>query len=174
MLFRSRESIARASGTVELIGAPWVGLVSGTASLKNGVSSIALSLMCAAGLYFALRGSSASKKRTRSQKPVITIDTLLKSCGLECLGTIPSVQILSGSPSSDSPARHNAHSNNEPLVSKSPERLRMIQPITDVLLWTWVGCFAFRFLTDEVWRELLFSVPLAAFSSLFGTFLFPG
>lgn len=41
-----------------------------------------------------------------------------------------------------------------------------IEKINSWALWSWVALFAFRFLTDPNWRELLFSAPLAAFSSM--------
>lgn len=41
-----------------------------------------------------------------------------------------------------------------------------IEKINSWALWSWVVLFAFRFLTDPNWRELLFSAPLAAFSSM--------
>lgn len=41
-----------------------------------------------------------------------------------------------------------------------------IEKINSWVLWSWVALFAFRFATDPNWRELLFSAPLAAFSSM--------
>jgi hypothetical protein len=45
-------------------------------------------------------------------------------------------------------------------------RIEFVRRIVDGLLVLWVACFAIRFLSDSNWRELLFSAPLSAFSSL--------
>jgi hypothetical protein len=46
------------------------------------------------------------------------------------------------------------------------KRIWVTRRIVDVLMVVWLGLFAFRFLSDANWRELLFSTPLSAFSSI--------
>jgi len=54
----------------------------------------------------------------------------------------------------------------------SREAMRMariakrVEQLNNWALWTWVGLFLVRFLSDANWRELLFNAPLAAFSSI--------
>lgn len=42
----------------------------------------------------------------------------------------------------------------------------VIEKVNSWALWSWVALFGFRFVADPNWRELLFSAPLAAFSSM--------
>jgi hypothetical protein len=46
------------------------------------------------------------------------------------------------------------------------KRIWVTRRIVDALMVVWLGLFAFRFLSDANWRELLFSTPLSAFSSM--------
>jgi putative effector of murein hydrolase LrgA (UPF0299 family) len=50
-------------------------------------------------------------------------------------------------------------------VSGQASRLRQLMRWI-VVAGVWLGLFAFRFLSDANWRELLFSTPLSAFSSM--------
>jgi hypothetical protein len=43
---------------------------------------------------------------------------------------------------------------------------RRVEQLNNWALWSWVGLFLVRFLSDANWRELLFNAPLAAFSSI--------
>lgn len=59
-----------------------------------------------------------------------------------------------------------------PKTSDARDAIRMVriakrvEQLNNWALWTWVGLFLVRFLSDANWRELLFNAPLAAFSSI--------
>jgi hypothetical protein len=52
-----------------------------------------------------------------------------------------------------------------PLRAK--KRASLLTATGDGMLLIWVAIFAYRFVCDSLWRDLLFRAPLAAFSNLF-------
>ena len=158
-----RQATAEASGTIALTGSPRVGVFSSPASISHCMSVAAFAGLGSLGLVMVLRAPrSASRKNPRagrSKSATSMLDELgLKNFGMISIDEIPTRQI---------PMVH------EPQVpstkSLGDRQIQMVRRLVDVLLLAWVVCFTGRFLTDGNWRELLFTAPLSAFSSiLFG------
>jgi hypothetical protein len=90
--------------------------------------------------------------------------TMLNRMGMQHLGSI-AIEVPSEIPIGP------ASRVTEPACAKSAglsdiKRIWVARRIVDVLMVVWLGLFAFRFLSDANWRELLFSTPLSAFSSM--------
>ena len=93
---------------------------------------------------------------------------------IKCFGTIEVRNPLRDADPVGSPARllHEVEDTNRPRVSDARDAIRMVriakrvEQLNNWALWTWVGLFLVRFLSDANWRELLFNAPLAAFSSI--------
>jgi hypothetical protein len=150
-----------ASGTIAITGSPRMGVMSTKASLPETLCVIAFAAISCFGLSFCLR----RQVPTRLSGPKgMDSATMLNRMGMQHLGSIaievPS-EILIG------PASRVT----EPACAKSAglsdiKRIWVARRIVDVLMVVWLGLFAFRFLSDANWRELLFSTPLSAFSSM--------
>jgi hypothetical protein len=150
-----------ASGTIAITGSPRMGVMSTKASLPETLCVIAFAAISCFGLSFCLR----RQVPTRLSGPRgMDSATMLNRMGMQHLGSIaievPS-EILIG------PASRVT----EPADAKSAglsdiKRIWVARRIVDVLMVVWLGLFAFRFLSDANWRELLFSTPLSAFSSM--------
>jgi hypothetical protein len=150
-----------ASGTIAITGSPRMGVMSTKASLPETLCVIAFAAISCFGLSFCLR----RQVPTRLSGPRgMDSATMLNRMGMQHLGSIaievPS-EILIG------PASRVT----EPACAKSAglsdiKRIWVARRIVDVLMVVWLGLFAFRFLSDANWRELLFSTPLSAFSSM--------
>jgi hypothetical protein len=150
-----------ASGTIAITGSPRMGVMSTKASLPETLCVIAIAAISCFGLSFCLR----RQVPTRLSGPRgMDSATMLNRMGMQHLGSIaievPS-EILIG------PASRVT----EPACAKSAglsdiKRIWVARRIIDVLMVVWLGLFAFRFLSDANWRELLFSTPLSAFSSM--------
>lgn len=150
-----------ASGTIAITGSPRMGVMSTKASLPETLCVIAFAAISCFGLSFCLR----RQVPTRLSGPRgMDSATMLNRMGMQHLGSIaievPS-EILIG------PASRVT----EPACAKSAglsdiKRIWVTRRIVDVLMVVWLGLFAFRFLSDANWRELLFSTPLSAFSSM--------
>jgi hypothetical protein len=54
-----------------------------------------------------------------------------------------------------------------PTPSRAKKRASLLTAAGDGMLLIWLAVFAYRFVCDSLWRDLLFRAPLAAFSNLF-------
>jgi hypothetical protein len=54
-----------------------------------------------------------------------------------------------------------------PTPSRAKKRASLLTAVGDGMLLIWLSVFAYRFVCDSLWRDLLFRAPLAAFSNLF-------
>lgn len=155
-----QQTTARASGTLAMTGSPRLGVLSSPASIAHCLSVAAFCGLACLGLVMVLRiPRFASGKYLRASRPkntTISLDTM----GLRNFGTI----LIQGESATNIPLVQ------EPLVptSKSIADRQILQTrrLVDALLMVWVVCFSIRFLIDGNWRELLFTAPLSAFSSI--------
>ena len=156
-----------ASGTIAITGSPRMGVMSTKASLPETLCVIAFAAISCFGLSFCLRRqvpTRLSGPRGQSAPRGIDSATMLNRMGMQHLGSIaievpPEISIGTASRVT------------EPACAKSAglsdiKRIWVTRRIVDVLMVVWLGLFAFRFLSDANWRELLFSTPLSAFSSM--------
>jgi hypothetical protein len=150
-----------ASGTIAITGSPRMGVMSTKASLPETLCVIAFAAISCFGLSFCLR----RQVPTRLSGPRgIDSATMLNRMGMQHLGSI-AIEVPSEIPIGP------ASRVTEPACAKSAglsdiKRIWVARRIVDVLMVVWLGLFAFRFLSDANWRELLFSTPLSAFSSM--------
>lgn len=162
-----------ASGTIAITGSPRMGVMSTKASVPETLCVIAFASISCFGLSFCLRrqvptGLSGPQELRGPRGPRVPrgVDsaTMLNRMGMQHLGSIaielPS-EICVGT----------ANRVPEFASLKSPglsdlKRIWVTRRIVDALMVVWLGLFAFRFLSDANWRELLFSTPLSAFSSM--------
>jgi len=159
-----------ASGTIAITGSPRMGVMSTKASLPETLCVIAFAAISCFGLSFCLRRQVPTRlsgpRGPRSQRAPRGMDsaTMLNRMGMQHLGSI-AIEVPSEIPIGP------ASRVTEPACAKSAglsdiKRIWVARRIVDVLMVVWLGLFAFRFLSDANWRELLFSTPLSAFSSM--------
>ena len=156
-----------ASGTIAITGSPRMGVMSTRASVPETLCVIAFTTISCFGLSFCLR-RQVPTRLTGSRGPRVPrgVDsaTMLNRMGMQHLGSI-AIEL----PSEISIGAANQAP--EFASEKSPglsdlKRIWVTRRIVDALMVVWLGLFAFRFLSDANWRELLFSTPLSAFSSM--------
>ena len=156
-----------ASGTIAITGSPRMGVMSTRASVPETLCVIAFTTISCFGLSFCLR-RQVPTRLTGSRGPRVPrgVDsaTMLNRMGMQHLGSI-AIEL----PSEISIGAANQAP--EFASAKSPglsdlKRIWVTRRIVDALMVVWLGLFAFRFLSDANWRELLFSTPLSAFSSM--------
>ena len=156
-----------ASGTIAITGSPRMGVMSTRASVPETLCVIAFTTISCFGLSFCLRRQVPTRLTgTRGPRVPRGVDsaTMLKRMGMQHLGSI-AIEL----PSEISIRAANQAP--EFASAKSPglsdiKRIWVTRRIVDALMVVWLGLFAFRFLSDANWRELLFSTPLSAFSSM--------
>jgi hypothetical protein len=159
-----------ASGTIAITGSPRMGVMSTKASLPETLCVIAFAAISCFGLSFCLRRQVPTRlsgpRGPRSQSAPRGMDSvaMLNRMGMQHLGSI-AIEVPSEIPIGP------ASRVTEPACAKSAglsdiKRIWVTRRIVDVLMVVWLGLFAFRFLSDANWRELLFSTPLSAFSSM--------
>jgi len=115
-----------------------------------------------------------TSQRSASEIRNSGISDLMAEQQIKCFGTIEVRNPLRDADPVGSPARlpHEAEDTNRPRASDARDAIRMVriakrvEQLNNWALWTWVGLFLVRFLSDANWRELLFNAPLAAFSSI--------
>ncbi len=115
-----------------------------------------------------------TSQRSASEIRNSGISDLMAEQQIKCFGTIEVRNPLRDADPVGSPARllHEVEDTNRPRVSDARDAIRMVriakrvEQLNNWALWTWVGLFLVRFLSDANWRELLFNAPLAAFSSI--------
>jgi hypothetical protein len=156
-----------ASGTIAITGSPRMGVMSTKASLPETLCVIAFAAISCFGLSFCLRRQVPTRlSGPRGQSAPRGMDSvaMLNRMGMQHLGSI-AIEVPSEIPIGP------ASRVTEPACAKSAglsdiKRIWVTRRIVDVLMVVWLGLFAFRFLSDANWRELLFSTPLSAFSSM--------
>ena len=156
-----------ASGTIAITGSPRMGVMSTRASVPETLCVIAFTTISCFGLSFCLR-RQVPTRLTGPRGPRVPrgVDsaTMLNRMGMQHLGSI-AIEL----PSEISIGAANQAP--EFASAKSPglsdiKRIWVTRRIVDALMVVWLGLFTFRFLSDANWRELLFSTPLSAFSSM--------
>ena len=156
-----------ASGTIAITGSPRMGVMSTRASVPETLCVIAFTTISCFGLSFCLRRQVPTRltgpRGPRGPRGVDSA-TMLNRMGMQHLGSI-AIEL----PSEISIGAANQAP--EFASAKSPglsdlKRIWVTRRIVDALMVVWLGLFAFRFLSDANWRELLFSTPLSAFSSM--------
>ena len=156
-----------ASGTIAITGSPRMGVMSTRASVPETLCVIAFTTISCFGLSFCLR-RQVPTRLTGPRGPRVPrgVDsaTMLNRMGMQHLGSI-AIEL----PSEISIGAANQAP--EFASAKSPglsdlKRIWVTRRIVDALMVVWLGLFAFRFVSDANWRELLFSTPLSAFSSM--------
>ena len=156
-----------ASGTIAITGSPRMGVMSTKASVPEALCVIAFAAISCFGLSFCLRRqvpTRLSGPRGQSAPRGIDSATMLNRMGMQHLG---SIAIEVPSEISIGTASRVTESSDAKFAGLSDiKRIWVTRRIVDVLMVVWLGLFAFRFLSDANWRELLFSTPLSAFSSM--------
>lgn len=156
-----------ASGTIAITGSPRMGVRSTKASVPETLCVIAFAAISCFGLSFCLRRqvpTRLSVLRGQSAPRGIDSATMLNRMGMQHLGSI-AIEVPSEiSIGTASRVTESADAKSSGL--SDIKRIWVTRRIVDVLMVVWLGLFAFRFLSDANWRELLFSTPLSAFSSM--------
>jgi hypothetical protein len=156
-----------ASGTIAITGSPRMGVMSTKASVPETLCVIAFAAISCFGLSFCLRRevpTRLSVLREQSAPRGIDSATMLNRMGMQHLGSI-AIEVPSEIPiGTASRVTESADAKSSGL--SDIKRIWVTRRIVDVLMVVWLGLFAFRFLSDANWRELLFSTPLSAFSSI--------
>jgi hypothetical protein len=156
-----------ASGTIAITGSPRMGVMSTKASVPETLCVIAFAAISCFGLSFGLRRQLPTRLTgPRGPRVPRGVDstTMLNRMGMQHLG---SIAIEVPSEISIGTASRVAESADVKSAGLSDiKRIWVTRRIVDALMVVWLGLFAFRFLSDANWRELLFSTPLSAFSSM--------
>ena len=156
-----------ASGTIAITGSPRMGVMSTKASVPETLCVIAFAAISCFGLSFCLRRqvpTRLSGPRGQSAPRGIDSATMLNRMGMQHLGSI-AIEVPSEiSIGTASRVTESADAKSSGL--SDIKRIWVTRRIVDVLMVVWLGLCAFRFLSDANWRELLFSTPLSAFSSM--------
>ena len=156
-----------ASGTIAITGSPRMGVMSTKASVPETLCVIAFAAISCFGLSFCLRRQMPTRlsgPRGQSAPRGIDSATMLNRMGMQHLGSI-AIEVPSEiSIGTASRVTESADAKSSGL--SDIKRIWVTRRIVDVLMVVWLGLFAFRFLSDANWRELLFSTPLSAFSSM--------
>jgi hypothetical protein len=156
-----------ASGTIAITGSPRMGVMSTRASVPETLCVIAFATISCFGLSFCLRRQVPTRltgpRGPRGPRGVDSA-TMLNRMGMQHLG---SIAIELPSEISIGAANRVPEFASAKLPGLSDiKRIWVTRRIVDALMVVWLGLFAFRFLSDANWRELLFSTPLSAFSSM--------
>jgi hypothetical protein len=156
-----------ASGTIAITGSPRMGVMSTRASVPETLCVIAFATISCFGLSFCLRRQVptgwSGPRGPRGPRGVDSA-TMLNRMGMQHLG---SIAIESRSEISIGTAsRVTEFASTKSSGLSDLKRIWVTRRIVDALMAVWLGLFAFRFLSDANWRELLFSTPLSAFSSM--------
>ncbi|MFN5187265.1 MAG: hypothetical protein ACK5GD_15930 [Planctomycetota bacterium] len=155
-----RISQVQASGTIEITGSPHLGVLSTRASIRHSLCVLAFTLLSCVGLFVYLRDPSPKRSVSKERNSMLKA---LDELGIQNFGTIAVACNRSGT---DFVPRAETGVASESDRMRCARRIEFARRIVDGLLVLWVACFAIRFLSDSNWRELLFSAPLSAFSSL--------
>jgi hypothetical protein len=147
----------QASGTIAITGSPRRGVISSQASISQTLCVVAFTFLSCAGLVVYLKGP-APERLSKTSEP--DVNALLRELGLSHFGVIAWEPKAQGCDAAKSEFR------GESQAKRHARRLGLTKRLVDGMLIVWLGFFAFRFLTDANWRELLFSTPLSAFSSM--------
>jgi hypothetical protein len=147
----------QASGTIAITGSPRRGVISSQASISQTLCVVAFTFLSCAGLVVYLKGP-APERLSKTSEP--DVNALLRELGLSHFGVIAWEPKAQGCDAAKSESR------GESQAKRHTRRLGLTKRLVDGMLIVWLGFFAFRFLTDANWRELLFSTPLSAFSSM--------
>ncbi len=147
----------QASGTIAITGSPRRGVISSQASISQTLCVVAFTFLSCAGLVVYLKGP-APERLSKTSEP--DVNALLRELGLSHFGVIAWEPNVQGCDAAKSESR------GESQAKRHTRRLGLTKRLVDGMLIVWLGFFAFRFLTDANWRELLFSTPLSAFSSM--------
>jgi hypothetical protein len=156
-----------ASGTIAITGSPRMGVMSTKASVPETLCVIAFAAISCFGLSFCLRRevpTRLSGPRGQSAPRGIDSATMLNRMGMQHLGSI-AIEVPSEI-SIGTASRVTESADVKSSGLSDIKRIWVTRRIVDVLMVVWLGLFAFRFLSDANWRELLFSTPLSAFSSM--------
>jgi hypothetical protein len=156
-----------ASGTIAITGSPRMGVMSTKASVPETLCVIAFAAISCFGLSFCLRRQVPTRLSGPSGQSAprgIDSATMLNRMGMQHLGSI-AIEVPSEI-SIGTASRVTESSDAKFAGSSDIKRIWVTRRIVDVLMVVWLGLFAFRFLSDANWRELLFSTPLSAFSSM--------
>jgi hypothetical protein len=156
-----------ASGTIAITGSPRMGVMSTKASVPETLCVIAFAAISCFGLSFCLRRevpTRLSVLREQSAPRGIDSATMLNRMGMQHLGSI-AIEVPSEI-SIGTASRVTESADVKSSGLSDIKRIWVTRRIVDVLMVVWLGLFAFRFLSDANWRELLFSTPLSAFSSM--------
>ena len=159
-----------ASGTIAITGSPRMGVMSTRASVPETLCVIAFTTISCFGLSFCLRRQVPTRltgpRGPRGPRVPRGVDsaTMLNRMGMQHLGSI-AIELpseISIGAANQAPEFASAKSPGLSVI----KRIWVTRRIVDALMVVWLGLFAFRFLSDANWRELLFSTPLSAFSSM--------
>lgn len=156
-----------ASGTIAITGSPRMGVMSTKASVPETLCVIAFAAISCFGLSFCLRRqlpTRLSGPRGQSAPRGMDSATMLNRMGMQHLGSI-AIEVPSEI-SIGTASRVTESADVKSSGLSDIKRIWVTRRIVDVLMVVWLGLFAFRFLSDANWRELLFSTPLSAFSSM--------
>jgi hypothetical protein len=152
-----QQTKVQASGTIAITGSPRRGVISSQASISQTLCVAAFTFLSCAGLVVYLKGP-APERPSKTSKP--DVNALLSQLGLSHFG------VIAWEPKAQGCAAAKSESRGESQAKRHTRRLGLTKRLVDGMLIVWLGFFAFRFLTDANWRELLFSTPLSAFSSM--------
>jgi hypothetical protein len=152
-----QQTKVQASGTIAITGSPRRGVISSQASISQTLCVAAFTFLSCAGLVVYLKGP-APERPSKSSGP--DVNALLSQLGLSHFG------VIAWEPKAQGCAAAKSESRGESQAKRHTRRLGLTKRLVDGMLIVWLGFFAFRFLTDANWRELLFSTPLSAFSSM--------
>jgi hypothetical protein len=156
-----------ATGTIAITGSPRMGVMSTRASVPETLCVIAFTTISCFGLSFCLR-RQVPTRLTGPREPRVPrgVDsaTMLNRMGMQHLGSI-AIELPSEI-SIGAANRVPEFASAKPPGLSDIKRIWVTRRIVDALMVVWLGLFAFRFLSDANWRELLFSTPLSAFSSM--------
>jgi hypothetical protein len=152
-----QQTKVQASGTIAITGSPRRGVISSQASISQTLCVAAFTILSCAGLVVYLKGPAPGRPSKTSEPDV---NALLRELGLSHFG------VIAWEPKAQDCAAAKSESRGESQAKRHTRRLGLTKRLVDGMLIVWLGFFAFRFLTDANWRELLFSTPLSAFSSM--------
>jgi len=157
-----RSAKNQASGTIAITGSPRVGVLSTPASVSQSLCVAAFTLMGCVGLGLYLRGPVPNRVTSNRQPSsgASLSKQLLEKLPMTNFGTIFLERSSAPLPVQEIPVGTSIDG------AIQARRIKLVRRLADGLLVVWSGLFAIRFLSDASWRELLFSAPLSAFSSL--------
>lgn len=151
------QSKQQSLGTIALSGAPRIEVLSSKASFSHAICVVAFAMLSCIALMLFIKDPA-------TQRPIETARRTLSQT-LDGLG-IPSLGVISIVQSCDSQEASIGSPTTKVRTKYLRSRATVIGRLSDGLLIAWVSVFILRFLVDSNWRELLFSAPLSAFSSM--------